>query len=204
MKEHRQATIYALPTKEIPPIEQIPEGEIHENTLIVEGYALRFNEPTVITQIDGVDYYEVIDSGALDGTDLSDVPFKYNHDDSFLITARTRNKTLELFPDNEGLYIRANLSNTTAGNDLYIAIQRGDIDKMSFAFVVEQERYDRATRTRHIQKIDKLFDVSAVDIPAYDTTSISARSFFEMEIEKEHKAMEIAEFRKKLLLKTFF
>jgi phage head maturation protease len=75
---------------------------------------------------------------------------------------------------------------------------------MSFAFVVKQERYDRLTRTRHIEKIEKLFDVSAVDIPAYDTTSISARSFFEMEIEKEQKAMEIAESRKKLLLLTYF
>jgi HK97 family phage prohead protease len=208
MKEHRQAQIYAYPLlpveSKIPPIEQIPAGEITDNTQIVEGYALRYNEPTVITQIDGIDYYEVIDSGALDGADLSDVPFKYNHDDSFLITARTRNKTLELFPNNEGLYIRANLSNTTAGNDLYTAIQRGDIDKMSFAFVVAQEKYDRQTRTRHIQKIEKLFDVSAVDLPAYDTTSISARSFFNMEIEKERKDLEKSNLRRKLLLQTFF
>ena len=208
MKETRQANIYAFPLlpidSELPAIEHIPAGEIDENVMIVEGYALRYNEPTIITQIDGIDYYEVIDTGALDGADLSDVPFKYNHNDAYLITARTRNKTLELFPDNQGLYIRANLSNTNQGKDLYEAIKRGDIDKMSFAFVVKQERYDRLTRTRHIEKIEKLFDVSAVDIPAYDTTSISARSFFEMEIEKEQKAMEIAESRKKLLLLTYF
>lgn len=214
-KEYRFSNLMTLPVKvdttveglqlnQLPPIEQIPQGEIHENTLIVEGYAIRFDEPTVITTIDGVEYYEVIDSGALDGADLSDVPFKYNHSDQVMIMARTRNKTLELFVDNEGLYIRANLAQTTQGLDLYKLIQRGDIDKMSFAFVVAQERYDRTTRTRHIEKIEKLFDVSAVDLPAYDTTSISARSFIEMEISKEQKELENSELRKKLMLKTFY
>jgi HK97 family phage prohead protease len=214
-KEYRYSNVFTLPLKvdtsaeefrinELPPIEQIPQGEITDNTLIVEGYAIRFDEPTVITQIDGIDYYEVIDSGALDGADISDVPFKYNHSDQVMIMARTRNKTLELFVDNQGLYIRANLAQTTQGNDLYTLIQRGDIDKMSFAFVVAQEKYDRQTRTRHIQKIDKLFDVSAVDLPAYDTTSISARSFFDMEIEKERKDLEKSNLRRKLLLQTFF
>ncbi len=173
------------------------------NQQIVEGRAAVYNAPTVICEIDGIEYREVIDTGAFDSADLSDVPFKYNHSDNVMIMARTRNKTLELSVDNQGLFIRANLANTTAGKDLYTLIQRGDIDKMSFAFTVAQEMYDAPNRTRHIQKIDKVWDVSGVDVPAYDTTSISARSFFELEREKEKKAMEIAELRERLILKTY-
>jgi HK97 family phage prohead protease len=214
-KEVRQAPIFTLPIKvdttaqelkldELPALENIPSGEINQNTLLVEGYAIRYDEPTLMTVIDGIEYYETIQQGALDGADLSDVPFKYNHSDQVMIMARTRNKTLELFPDNEGLYVRANLANTTGGNDLYTLISRGDIDKMSFAFTVKSERYDRQSRTRVIEKIDKLFDVSAVDLPAYPTTSISARAFYEMEIEKEVKDLEKSKLRKELLLKTYF
>lgn len=178
--------------------------ELEAQNMIVEGYALTYDTPTPIAQIDGIQYFEVIERGALEGADLSDVPFKYNHSDQVMIMARTRNKTLELLPDEKGLFIRAKLADTTSGEDLYKLIQRGDIDKMSFAFTVKSEKYDKETRTRVIQKFDKLFDVSAVDLPAYQTTSINARSFFEMEIERERKAMEIANLRKKLILKTYY
>ncbi len=170
---------------------------------IVEGRAAVYNTPTVMWEIDGIEYREIIDAGAFDGSDLTDVPFKYNHSDNVMIMARTRNKTLELSVDSQGLFIRANLANTTAGKDLYTLIQRGDIDKMSFAFTVSQEMYDAANRTRHIRKIDKVWDVSGVDTPAYNTTSINARSFFELEREKEQKAMEIAELRNRLILATY-
>jgi hypothetical protein len=128
---------------------------------------------------------------------MSDVPFKYNHSDSFMIMARTRNQTLQLIRDDNGLKIRAQLADTTDGRDLYELIKRGDVDKMSFAFTVRGDSYDNKTRTRTIQDIDKLFDVSAVDFPAYDTTSISARSFFELESENERKALDSAELRKR-------
>jgi HK97 family phage prohead protease len=171
--------------------------------MIVEGYAVTYDSPTVLWEQDGIQYFEVIARGALDNADLSDVPFKYNHSDSVMIMARTRTKSLELTTDDKGLFVRAKLADTSQGRDLFKLIQLGEVDKMSFAFTVEEEKYNNETRTRTILKIKKLYDVSAVDIPAYDTTSISARNFFEVEIEKERKAMEIANLRKKLLLKTF-
>lgn len=175
-----------------------------DNEMVVEGYAIRFNEPAVFDFF-GQEYREIIDPGALNGADLRDVPFKYNHSDSVMIMARTRNKTLELIPGDKGLFIRAKLADTTAGRDLYTLIKRGDIDKMSFAFTVadDGDEYDRSTRTRIIKRIKKIWDVAAVDTPAYDTTSISARSFFELEREKERKALEREARRKKLLIMTY-
>ena len=80
---------------------------------------------------------------------------------------------------------------------MFELVKQGGLDKCSFAFTIREESYDRKTRTRHIKKIDKLFDVAIVDIPAYDSTSVSARNFFELEREKE-------KLKKKLILKTYF
>ena len=155
------------------------------------GYAIRFNEPAVF-DVDGVEYREVIDPRALDKTDMRDVPLRYNHSDNVMVMARTRNKTLQLIKDDEGLRILADLANTTAGRDLYELIKRGDVDKMSFAFTVARDDYDVETRTRRILAVDKIFDVSAVDSPAYETTSISVRSYFEAEAEKQRIALELS------------
>ena len=171
--------------------------------MLIQGYAIRFNEPAVFN-FDGVEYREVIDPRALDKTDMRDVPLRYNHSDNVMVMARTRNKTLQLIKDEEGLRILAELANTTAGRDLYELIKRGDVDKMSFAFTVAKDDYDRETRTRTILAIDKIFDVSAVDTPAYETTSLSVRSYFEAEAEKERTALERAARRKRLILKTYF
>lgn len=172
--------------------------------MIVEGRAIVYDSPTLMYEIDGRKYYEVIQKGALNGADLKDVPFKYNHSDSVMIMARTRNKTLELIPDDKGLKIRAKLANTTTGRDLYELIRRGDIDKMSFAFTVAEESYDKDTRTRKIIRFKRIWDVSAVDIPAYDQTSISARSYFEAQAEAERQAAEaVEELRKRLILRTY-
>src|SRR5690554_217009 len=168
-----------------------PAGDANE--MIVEGRAIVYESPTVMYEIDGVRYYEVIARGALDGADLKDVPFKYNHSDNVMVMARTRNKTLELIPDEQGLLVRAKLANTTAGRDLYELIRRGDVDKMSFAFRVLEDSYDRDTRTRRITKFKRIFDVSAVDTPAYDDTFISARSYFEAQAEAERQAAEAAQ-----------
>lgn len=198
-----------MPMREIRTAQIIPfntqQAELAQSTdMIVEGYAVTYNSPTLMFEQDCVQYFEVIAQGALDGADLTDVPFKYNHSDSVMIMARTRTKSLELLTDEKGLYVRAKFADTQQGRDLYKLIQLGEVDKMSFAFTVAEEAYNKDTRTRTITKIKKLYDVSAVDIPAYDTTSISARNFFEVEIEKEKKAMDLANLRKKLLLKTYF
>ena len=174
-----------------------------DQKMLIQGYAIRFNEPAVFN-FDGVEYREVIDPRALDKTDMKDIPLKYNHSDNVMVMARTRNKTLQLIKDEQGLRILADLANTTAGRDLYELIKRGDVDKMSFAFTVAKDDYDRETRTRTILAIDKIFDVSAVDTPAYETTSISVRSYFEAEAEKQRIALERAARRKRLILKTYF
>lgn len=169
-----------IPAREIRKAEiRIADVREDENSeeMIVEGRAIVYNSPTVITEIDGQKYYEIIMPGALDGADLRDVPFKYNHSDHIMIMARTRNKTLELIPDEKGLLIRAKLANTTAGRDLYELIKRGDVDKMSFAFTVDKDEYDYETRTRKIIKFKKIWDVSAVDIPAYEDTFIATRRY---------------------------
>lgn len=173
-----------------------------QNDMIVEGYAVTFNEPTVMYSYDGIDYKEQIDDRAFEDADMKDVIFNYNHGGK--VIARTRNKTLELRLDKKGLYIKAKLDGTDEGRKIYEEIKGGYIDKMSFAFTVSESAYDSENHTRTIRKIKKLYDVSAVDIPAYDTTSISARSFFELEREKEQKALDKAQLRRKLILKTYF
>lgn len=174
------------------------EGE--SDAYKVRGTAIVFDTPTVLFECDGVKYYEVIDRHALDECDLSDVIMNYNHGGK--VVARLRNKTLVLTITDRGLDMEADLSGTVAGRDLYEEIDGGYIDKMSFSFVVRAAEYDAATHTRRITKIRKLYDVSAVDIPAYEETSLSARSFFEVEHSKEVKALEQAARRWRLLART--
>lgn len=174
-----------------------------ENEMIVEGYALTFNQPTCLLEYDGVKYYEQIDRKALDNADLSDVVMNFNH--SGKPVARTRNQTLTLVVDSIGLKIRAMLGGTDEGRKLYEEIKGGYIDKMSFAFIYDKNEYDRSSNTNTITGIKRLYDVSAVDFPAYDTTSINARSLelFSAEAEKvrsEERKAKIDEVKKKILL----
>ena len=147
--------------------------------MIVEGYAVVFDSPATHG------FTEIIDRNAFNGCDMKDVPLKYNHDDSHLILARTRNNSLSLSIDDKGLLIRAELINTTSNVDIYKSIQAGLLDKMSFAFTVEEEKWDLSTDTRTILKIDRLYDVSVVDTPFYDTTSIYARALSTLDSEKK-------------------
>lgn len=167
---------------------------------IVQGRAVVFDTPTCLFECDGVKYYEVIARGAFDSCDMSDVIFNYNHGGK--VVARLRNKTLRLFIDDNGLDAEANLGGTVEGRNLYEEIKGGYIDKMSFSFTIEESSYNVDTHTRTITKIKKLYDVSAVDIPAYNETSISARGFFEEEHSKEFAALEQARRRKLLIAKT--
>ena len=147
--------------------------------MIVEGYAVVFDSPATHG------FTEIIDRNAFNGCDMKDVPLKYNHDDSHLILARTRNNSLSLSIDDKGLLIRAELINTTSNVDIYKSIQAGLLDKMSFAFTVEEEKWDLSTDTRTILKIDRLYDVSVVDTPFYDTTSIYARALSTLDAKRE-------------------
>lgn len=167
----------------------------------VKGTAVVFDTPTVIAGYDGIKYCEVIDRHAFDECDLSDVIMNYNH--AGKVVARLRNKTLALDINERGVDIEANLGGTTAGRELYEEIDGGYVDKMSFSFTVREAKYDSTTHTRTITKVKKLYDVSAVDIPAYNETSIAARSFFAVEHEKELAALEQARRRKRLIALTY-
>ncbi len=167
----------------------------------VEGYALTYDQPTVLYEQGGIQYKEMIDSRALTQTEMNDVIFNYDH--AGKVMARTRNGTLELQPDQRGLFIRARLDGTEEGRRLYEEIRGGYVDRMSFSFAVSEEKYDKANRMRIITGIRRLYDVSAVSIPAYDTTSIQARSFLEAEAMRERNALESADVRKRLLLRTY-
>lgn len=187
-------------------IEKRADGE-QEKT--VTGYATTFNEPYELYRSvwDGYTYIvlEQVDPHAFDDTDMSDVIMQYNHEGR--VFARTSNGTLELDPDEHGLHIRANLGGTEIGRQLYEEIEGGYTDKMSFGFRVgkdkreETEERDNETGTttvtvlRTILTISKLYDVSAVSIPANDGTSISSRNFAEGVIEEVRK--EIAEREKR-------
>ena len=116
--------------------------------------------------------------------------------------ARTRNKTLELRVDDKGLYIKARLDGTEEGRCLYEEIKGGYIDRMSFSFVASDASFDPNTRTRTIKGIKRIYDVSAVSIPAYDTTSIVARSLVHAEAEFKRAVADATEMRRRLILLT--
>jgi HK97 family phage prohead protease len=145
----------------------------------VEGYATTFNEPYVLFEDDEVIFREQVDPSAFDNTDMSDVIMQYDHEGR--VFARTGNNTLTVTPDEKGLFITADLGGTEIGRNLYEEIRGGYTDKMSFGFIVDKDeelRTDaedgRVDILRTITGISKLFDVSAVSIPANNGTSISA------------------------------
>jgi len=173
---------------------------------IVEGYATTFNRPYKLWSYDGYTVMEQIDARAFDDCDMSDVIMQYDHEGR--VFARISNETLSLNADNVGLKIRANLGGTEIGRELFEEIQGGYTTKMSFGFkvgedkreVTENHEDNTVTVLRTITKISKLYDVSAVSLPANDATSISARSYFDgliEELKSERLAHEKRERQKK-------
>lgn len=150
-----------------------------ENKMILEGYAITYDQPAT-HNYGKWEFTEVIKRGALNGADLKDVPLRYNHNDTFMVIARTRNQSLKLLVDDTGLKIVAELIDTQSNRDIYKSVQAGLIDKMSFAFDVVPGT-DKITETgdmtyREVNQINRIYDVSVVDCPFYDTTSVYARS----------------------------
>lgn len=166
----------------------------------VEGYATTFDKPYLMYEYDGIQYFEMIDRHALDGADMSDIIMQYDHQGN--VFARKSNNTLIVEPDNIGLFTCADLSKSEAAKGMYEEIANGLVTKMSWAFTVAEESYNSDTRTRTILKIKKVYDVSAVSIPANDDTEISARSYFDgvIEIEKQEQ-LERETRKQKLRLK---
>ena len=164
---------------------------------IVEGYATTFSQPYELFRDawDGVTYIfrEQVDPNAFDNTDMTDVIMQYNHEGR--VFARTNNGTLGLNADDHGLHIRADLGGTEIGRQLYEEIEGGYTDKMSFGFRVGKDKTEQTEERdengmitvnilRTILEISKLYDVSAVSLPANDATSISARNFCDGVIEE--------------------
>ena len=155
-----------------------------EQSYNVEGYASTF-EPYKMFEDEGVDYYERIEPTAFEDADMSDTVFRVDHTGP--VYARTSAGTVELWVDEHGLGTRADLSKTQRAKDLYADIAAGNYPKMSFAFVVSEDHYDRETHTRVIDRIAKVFDVSPVSFPANPTTelNVSTRDWFNGVIEAE-------------------
>lgn len=170
------------------------------NELYVEGVACSFNQPTVLFEYDGIEYKEQVDDRAFDGADMTDVIFNYNHGGK--VMARTRNKTLQLTVEKDGLHIKARLDGTEEGRRLYEEIKGGYIDRMSYAYTVQESAYDTQNHMRTIRKIKKLYDVSAVDIPAYDTTSINTRSLLDLDKAEREKLDSLNERKRRAILLT--
>lgn len=150
----------------------------------VQGYASTF-EPYKLWEEDGVDYFEQIDPKAFDDADMTDVVFRVDHEGA--VYARTSAGSVELWVDEHGLANKTDLSRTQKARDLYEDIKAGNYPKMSFAFTVAEDHYDKATHTRIIDRIAKVFDVSPVSFPANPTTelSVSTRDYFNGVIEME-------------------
>ena len=169
--------------------------------------------PIVFGQMTDLGWYdEVIERGALDETDLKDVRLLVNHNVDMIPLARSRNNTenstMRLMPDENGLGIRADLDteNNADAKSLFSAVSRGDIDGMSFMFTVEKDSWDDPDSehpTRHIPSIRRVFEVSAVNFPAYSRTSIQARGLSDAldsakeSLESERKRLHELERRKK-------
>ena len=161
--------------------------------MTVEGYAAVFDSVTDLGYMK-----EVIDRNAFNEADMSDIVMKYNHENSVLPMARTRGGSLQFEVDEHGLKIKANLPDTSVNRDIFTLIKEKVLSKMSFAFTVKDEEYNYETDTRRILAFDKIFDVSVVDVPAYESTEIYARS--KNEYEEEKQKYNKLEFEKKKAL----
>lgn len=172
------------------------QDEENSDKMKFEGYAIVFDQETVLWKDEnGNEYKEVIAKDSLKNTDMKDVPMRYNHDYSWVL-ARTRKKvgegSLTFSIDDYGLKVSGEFVNMQYSRDVYAMMVAEVVDQMSFAFTVRDYSYDSKTRTTTIKDIDKLFDVSVVDSPAYPQTSISAMRCAE-EAEMEIKAKQEAE-----------
>ena len=162
--------------KEIRVAEIRADAPAGAESLVLVGTPIVYDTPTTIHDPAGK-YIEIIQRGALDGADLSDVRLFYNHDLNKVPLARTpRTMQLELTP--AGLEMKAALPETTEARAVYEAVKRRDLSGMSFAFTVSDggSHYDPQTNTRTITRIAKVLECSVVPFPAYPTASVEARN----------------------------
>ena len=189
-------------------LRSLEQGE--EKNYVVDGYATTFDEPYELYRDGKYVVMEKVDRNAFDDTYMEDTIFQYDH--SGMVYARTRNNTLKLETNDHGLKVTADLGSTEASRGVWDAIDKGLIDRMSFAFTVTGDSYEEEEQEngdiillRTIKKIGRLYDVSAVSFPANEGTSISARTkelcdgeIAKFEAERLH-AQEIKEKRDALM-----
>ncbi|MRX82250.1 HK97 family phage prohead protease [Eggerthella guodeyinii] len=164
----------------------------------VEGYASTFNDPYVLFEdYDGNEYREIVSPDAFEGTDMTDVIMQYDHRGH--VYARMSNGTLVVEPDEHGLFVAADLGRSQRSRDLYEEIQNGLTTRMSWAFSIAADEYDRETKTTTITRVKKIYDVSAVSLPADPNTEISARNLLDgvigqsaKELGRRNRALAIA------------
>lgn len=179
---------------------QMEMRAVDEPGYIVEGYASTFDEPYTLWEEPGYKFQEIVDSKAFDGTDMDDVIMQYDH--AGRVFARKSNGTLQVEPDSHGLKIRADLGGTEIGRQLYEEIKGGYTTKMSFGFIVDNdsrevdETGEKQVITRTILHVKKLYDVSAVSLPANDATEISARQLGEGAIAELKEELRLASERR--------
>ena len=147
-----------------------------DKALLLVGRPILYETPSEISDESG-NFTEIIQRGALDNADMSDVRLLVGHDFSRLPLARTP-KTLKLSLDEQGLLFEATLPDTEAGKEAFLAVQRGDIKGLSFAFTIPEggDSYNAETNTRRITRIAKLYECSLTAFPAYRETVVSAES----------------------------
>ena len=199
--QEREYRMMAMPLAVFNDTEEGEDGEQRyanrfNSPKYVEGYATTFEDPYLLWEDpawtdergevhQGWKYMEVMHSGCMDGADMSDVIFLYDHEGR--VYARNRNHTLYIEPDEHGLFTAADLSRTTLAGEMYEDINAGMVDRMSWAFNVAEEDveddFDNRVTTFHIRRIKKVFDVSAVSRPADPNTEISARRAIDGAIE---------------------
>ena len=181
-------------------------AEEPEEKKMVQGYASVFNHPYTLYEDNEFVIQEQVDSKAFEETDMSDVIFQYNHEGR--VFARTKNNTLSVLPDEKGLAILADLGGTEIGQQLYEEIKGGYTTQMSYGYTVGGSQWEdselddgRILSLRTITRVNKVYDVSAVSIPANDATSISVRNLSDGVIEKiKAERLEALELERRRLL----
>lgn len=175
-------------------------GKRIESNHYVEGLAARYEPYVLYYDFDGTPVYERFERGCFDGCDMSDIIMQYDHAGKVL--ARTGNGSLLVEVTDEGLFVAADLGRTEAARDLFADIQEGMVTKMSWRFRVGDFYWDRDTNTIVHRTVKKIYDVSAVSIPANDNTEINARSWADGVIDLAARSeAELDERRRKLRLK---
>lgn len=168
--------------------------------MVLEGTAIVFNKPTEIKTPTG-SYIEVIKRNALDGLKLNDTRLLVSHDVNRIPLAKSP-KTMDIWTDEVGMHFRATLPDTEEARSVYTAVKRGDMSGVSFGFTVSDgSQYDVNTRTRTINKIDKVLEFSVVNFPAYEEASVEARNQIQ-DAELRHEQYKQAQINlNKLLVK---